>query len=202
MNRFRKLAALSVLFTPVLLGHCGGAAEQFSCSRRPTPTREPDVPYEPSDPKVVAEMIQLAGIGENDLVYDLGCGDGRIVIAAVKRGARGVCVDIDPERIQESRENARRAGVADRITFVTKDLFEVPIADATAVMLFLWPEVNLRLKPKLLQELRPGTRIVSHMHDMGPWKAERVSRVDVRGRSHEVFLWRVAEGIHASPPAP
>src|SRR5690606_30913757 len=95
---------------------------------------------------------------------------GRIVITAVKRyGARGVCVDIDPVRISESRENAQRAGVADRISFLTQDLFETELHDATVVMLFLWPQVNLKLRPKLQRELKAGTHIVSHMHDMGDW---------------------------------
>lgn len=150
------------------------------------------MPYEPSDPKVVAEMIRLAEVGADDVVYDLGCGDGRIVIGAVKeRGARGVCIDIDPERIRESRENARRAGVHERITFLTQDLFQSNITDATVVMLFLWPEVNLRLRPKLLTELSPGTRIVSHMHDMGSWAPDKRSVVNVDGRAHDIFMWIV-----------
>src|SRR5919198_1789665 len=125
-----------------------------------------DVPYVPSPPEVVQRMIELAEIHAGDVVYDLGCGDGRIVIAAVKvPGVRGVCVDIDPERIAESRRNAQAAGVADRVRFVEGDLFKVPIEDATAVTLFLLPDINLRLRPRLLGELRPGTRIVSYIFD-------------------------------------
>jgi SAM-dependent methyltransferase len=109
--------------------------------------------------------------------HDLGCGDGRIVIAAVREtGARGVCVDIDPRRIAESRENARKAGVADRIQFRNEDLFTTEIGTATVVMLFLYPDLNLKLRPRLLAELKPGARVVSHWHDMGdwtPWGARR-----------------------------
>ena len=158
------------------------------------PAREPDVPYDPSPPEVVTEMVRLAAVGPSDVVYDLGCGDGRIVIAAVKRhGARGVCVDIDPERIRESRANARKAGVEDRIRFLTQDLFQTSLTDATVVMLFLWPEINLKLRPKLLRELRPGTRIVSHMHDMGDWRPEETVRVEALSGERPIYLWRVPE---------
>ena len=163
------------------------------------PARAPDVPYEPTPPKVMAEMLRLANVRGTDVVYDLGCGDGRIVIAAVKQsGARGVCVDIDPRRIAESRRNAVRAGVADRITFRTEDLFATRIEDATVVMLFLWPEINLRLRPRLLQELRPGTRIVSHWHDMGDWKPQKSVQVLASGRERPVYLWTIP--AHSEPP--
>ena len=163
------------------------------------PARAPDVPYEPTPPKVMAEMLRLARVRGTDVVYDLGCGDGRIVIAAVKQtGARGVCVDIDPQRIAESRRNAEAAGVADRITFRTEDLFATRIDDATVVMLFLWPEINLRLRPRLLQELRPGTRIVSHWHDMGDWKPQKSVQVIASGRERPVYFWTIP--AHSEPP--
>lgn len=163
------------------------------------PARAPDVPYEPTPPKVMAEMLRLARVRGTDVVYDLGCGDGRIVIAAVKQsGARGVCVDIDPRRIAESRRNAEAAGVADRITFRTEDLFATRIEDATVVMLFLWPEINLRLRPRLLQELRPGTRIVSHWHDMGDWKPQKSVQVLASGRERPVYFWTIP--AHSEPP--
>lgn len=168
------------------------ASSFWSCANKNTKAK-PDVPYEPSPPHVVQAMLRLADVGPDDRVYDLGCGDGRIVIAAVKRGARGFCVDIDPERIGESRENARRAGVSDRITFLTQDLFKTDISDASVVMLFLWPEVNLRLRPKLLRELQPGTRIVSHMHDMDDWQPADLVRVEVEGRARSIYLWRVPQ---------
>jgi ribosomal protein L11 methylase PrmA len=157
------------------------------------------VPYEPTPPKVMAEMLRLARIRPADVVYDLGCGDGRIVIAAIKdSGARGVCVDIDPQRIAESRRNAEGAGVADRISFRTEDLFTTRIEDATVVMLFLWPEINLRLRPRLLRELRPGTRIISHWHDMGDWKPEKSVNVLASGRERPVYYWTVP--AHSEPP--
>ena len=137
-------------------------------------------------------MLGLTRVGSGDVVYDLGCGDGRIVIAAAKqRGARGVCVDIDPQRIAEAEENARIAGVADRIRFLTQDLFQTDIGEASVVMLFLWPEINLRLRPKLLGELKPGTRVVSHMHDMGDWKPARSVRIQATDRERRIYLWTI-----------
>ena len=157
------------------------------------PLRAPDVPYEPSPPAVVRTMIEFGQIQPGHVVYDLGCGDGRVVIAAVRdRGARGVCVDIDPRRIAEAKANAAKAGVADRIRFLNQDLFTTNFSDADVVMLFLWPNVNLSLMPKLQKELRPGTRIVSHEHNMGDWKPERTERVrDDQGRTHPVYLWTI-----------
>jgi len=159
------------------------------------PLHAPDVPYEPSPLEVVSAMLELGNVRANDVVYDLGCGDGRIVIEAVKRhGARGVCIDIDPARIREAQANAERAGTADSIRFVTEDLFESDLSDATVVMLFLWPEVNLRLRPKLERELRPGTRVVSHWHDMGTWAPQRTVEVrPPRGRARPVYLWTIGE---------
>jgi len=123
-------------------------------------------------------------------VYDLGCGDGRIVIAAaIQAGARGVCVDIDPRRIAESRDNARHAGVADRIEFLNQDLLTTDISRASVVMLFLSSDLNLRVRQKLWRELKPGTRVVSHWHDMGDWKAQQVVPVTSGGRERPVYLW-------------
>ncbi len=138
-------------------------------------------------------MIELGQPTAVDVVYDLGCGDGRVVIEAVRRsGARGVCVDLDPQLVRRARANAEAAGVADRIGFRVEDLFVTEIGDASLVMLFLWPEINLRLLPRLLKELRPGTRIVSNMHDMGSFAPERTLQVGWLGkRPHHVYLWRV-----------
>lgn len=159
---------------------------------RERPAREPDVPYEPSSARAIGAMIELGRPGPRDVVYDLGCGDGRVVIEAVKRtGARGVCVELDPKLIRMARENAARAGVAARIGFRIEDLFVTDIRDATVVMLFLWPEINLRLLPKLLKELPPGARIVSNMHDMGSLEPSRVIHLDTEGEPHGVFLWSV-----------
>jgi SAM-dependent methyltransferase len=146
-----------------------------------------DVPYEPSSEEVVRAMLEIARVGKNDLVYDLGCGDGRIVIAAAqKAGARGVGVDLDPVRIKESLENARQAKVGNRVQFFQQDLFQTDIAKATVLMLYLWPEVNLKLRPKLLRELKPGTRVVSHSHDMGSWEPDQTIRTT---DGHRVYFW-------------
>jgi SAM-dependent methyltransferase len=172
-----------------------GAAAAVGCSgNSPAQSaRKPDVPYEPSPPEVVRAMLELARVGKDDVVYDLGSGDGRIVIAAAQAfGARGVGIDIDPQRIAEANENARRAGVTDRVKFVQGDLFTADFSEASVVTLFLWPEVNLRLRPKL-RTLKPGTRIISHVHDMGDWAPEQTIRVKVDGGARErtVYLWTV-----------
>ena len=154
----------------------------------PAPT--PEVRYEPSPPSVVTAMLELAAVGPQDVVYDLGCGDGRIVIEAAKRyGARGVCVDIDPQRIAEARANAAGAGVAERISFRQENLLETELAGASVVTLFLSLDMNLKLKPRLERELASGARIVSHWHRMGDWRPERTISVDEAGRSRQVFLW-------------
>ena len=157
-------------------------------AQKAPPKRAPDVHYEPSSPEVVAEMLKLADVKKGDVVYDLGCGDGRIVIAAAEKfGARGVGIDIDPDRIKEAQENARRAGVTGRVKFRNEDLFEAEIREASVVMLYLFPWVNLKLRPKLWNELRPGTRIVSHSHDMGDWKPEK--EVEVGG--DKIYYWTI-----------
>ena len=139
--------------------------------------KAPDVRYVPTPDGVVIEMLQTARVTQNDTVYDLGCGDGRFVITAAKIfGARGVGVDIDPFRVQESRENARKAGVTDRVRFIEQDLFQTDIGEATVVALYLSADLNLKLRPKLFQELKPGTRILSHEFSMGDWKPDRSGR--------------------------
>jgi SAM-dependent methyltransferase len=149
--------------------------------------RAPDVIFVPTPAPVVSRMMELARVGEGDVVYDLGCGDGRIVVAAAKRGARKVVgVDIDPERVAEARAAVKAAGVGDRARIVEGDLFEQDLSDASVVTLYLLPELNLRLRPKLL-ELKPGTRIVSHAFDMGDWTPEQTAQVD--GKT--VYFWRV-----------
>lgn len=149
-----------------------------------------DVPYVPTKFPVVDEMLNMAGVGKNDVLYDLGCGDGRIVIgAAQKYGARGVGIDLDPERIRESEANASSAGVSDRVKFYTGDLFKADIREATVVSLYLLTTINLRLRPRLLRELRPGARVVSHNFAMDNWKPDASSEVDVDGIRHDVYLW-------------
>lgn len=150
--------------------------------------RLPDIFFLPTPDDVIAAMLKVARVGRRDVVYDLGCGDGRILIAAAKRfGARGVGIDIDPVRIAEARASAARAGVTTLVRFDTQDLFDTDLHDATVVMLYLVTSVNLRLRPKLLAELKPGTRVVSHAFGMGDWAPEQT--LDVGGR--KVFYWTV-----------
>jgi cyclopropane fatty-acyl-phospholipid synthase-like methyltransferase len=153
----------------------------------PQPSRTPDVVYVPTPQPVVDAMLAMAKITDKDVVYDLGCGDGRIPItAATKYGARGVGIDIDPKRIEEANENAKAAGATGKVTFRLADLFESDIHDATVVTLYLLPSLNVRLMPKLQKELKPGTRVVSHSFDMGPsWPPDE--RGEVEGKSY--YLW-------------
>jgi SAM-dependent methyltransferase len=169
----------------------GGVADIGGAQQSPvTPPvlRAPDVAYEPTPMEVVHAMLQLAKVNADDL----GCGDGRIVITAAREfGARGVCVDIDPARIAESRENARQANVIDRIRFLNEDLFATDLGDATVVTLFLSQDLNLKVRPKLQRELKRGARIVSHWHHMGDWKPEETLRIRGDGRVGHVYLWTV-----------
>jgi SAM-dependent methyltransferase len=153
----------------------------------------PEVPYVPTTEEAVQAMLKLADVKKSDVVYDLGCGDGRIVIAAAKQyGARGVGIDINPERIREAKENAKKDAVEGLVRFEENDLFKADFHEATVVTLFLLPKVNLRLRPKLLEELKPGTRVVSNTFDMGDWKADKEQTLDGDadyGLSHKFYLW-------------
>jgi precorrin-6B methylase 2 len=160
------------------------------------PRRDLDVPYVPTTPEAVAAMLKMANIQDTDIVYDLGCGDGRIVIAAAKNfRARGVGIDIDPVRIAEAKENARKAGVENLVRFEENDLFRADIHEATVVTLFLLSSVNLRLRPKLWEELKPGTRVVSNTFTMGDWQPSREATVGSESEaaylSHRLYLWIV-----------
>jgi cyclopropane fatty-acyl-phospholipid synthase-like methyltransferase len=159
----------------------GGAARQD--------LRRPDVPYVPTPQPVVDAMLKLAGVTSSDVVYDLGCGDGRIPItAAQKLGARGVGIDIDPKRIEEANENAKAAGVTDKVRFLNQDLFASDFTEATVVTLYLLPSLNEKLMPKLKAELKPGTRVVSHAFDMGSsWPPDKREEVD--GKT--IYLWTI-----------
>jgi hypothetical protein len=153
--------------------------------------KDPEVPYVPTHERVVAEMLKVAKVGKNDVLYDLGSGDGRIPITAARQfGTRGVGVDIDPARVIEAQANAVKAGVADKVKFMQQDLFETDIKEATVVTLYLLPDVNLRLRPKLLAELKPGTRVVSHNYDMGDWKPLQTITVKVP-EEHTIYYWVV-----------
>ena len=162
--------------------------------------KQPEVPFVPTTPEAVEAMLKLADVKKSDIVYDLGCGDGRIVIAAAKLyGAHGVGIDIDPQRIKEAKENAKKAGVENLVRFEENDLFQADIHEATVVTLFLLSSVNLRLRPKLLQDLKPGSRIVSNTFDMGDWKPEKQQSIDPTSGvedsffSHTFYLWTVPQ---------
>jgi SAM-dependent methyltransferase len=162
----------------------------FAAAQTTHPLRLPEVPYVPTDNPVVEAMLNLAGVKSTDIVYDLGCGDGRIVVLAAKNyGAHGVGVDINPERIRDARANAQRNAVENLVKFEENDLFNADIRDATVVTLYLLPNVNLRLRPKLLKDLKPGTRIVSHSFDMGDWKPDREEVVD----GQRLYLWTIPQ---------
>lgn len=162
------------------------------------PEREPDVPYVPTPEPVVAEMLRLANVKKGDVIYDLGCGDGRIVItAAQKYGTRGVGIDINPERIAEAKANAKKAGVTNLVEFRQQDLFKTKFGEATVVTLYLLPDINVKLRPQLLKQLKPGTRIVSHDFDMGEWKPDKTVQVQGPNREHTLYLWTVPK----QPPA-
>lgn len=149
-----------------------------------------DVPYVPTPKEVVEGMLNLAKVTKNDVVYDLGCGDGRIVItAAEKYGATGIGVDLNPVRIEEARENAKEAGVTKKVTFHEGNLFDFDFSKASVLTLYLLPDVNLKLRPKILKEMKPGSRVVSHAFDMGDWEPDK--QITVAGKT--VYLWIVPE---------
>jgi precorrin-6B methylase 2 len=184
MNLNRRVLLTSFVF-------CGAAAFAQEAA---IPKRTPDVPYVPTPQTVVEAMLKLGEVKKGDVLYDLGSGDGRIVITAAKMfGVKGTGIDINPERIEEAVANAKTEKVTDRVRFLNQDLFEANISDATVVTLYLLPSINLKLRPKLWRDLKPGTRIVSHSFDMGDWEPEK--RIEVDGRY--LYLWRVP----AHPPA-
>ena len=173
-----------------LLGLILLAAHQFAAASEPEPTklkRKLDVWYVATPQEVVDRMLYEAKIRATDVVYDLGCGDGRMVISAAKQfGTRGVGVDLDPARIREARANAKAQGVEQLVTFRVGDMFETDLREATVVMLYLLPELNRRLKPKLFAELRPGARVVSHDFDMGKdWPPDRSVNLGADG----IYMW-------------
>jgi hypothetical protein len=153
-----------------------------------------DVPFVPTPMSVVDKMLEMAEVKGDDVLYDLGSGDGRIPVIAAKRlGTRGVGIDIDPRRIEEANQRAKDEGVTDKVKFIQGDIFKEDFSEATVVTLYLLPDVNLRLKPRLL-EMKPGTRIVSHNYDMGDWKPEKQETVTSdTGSTHYVYFWRVPE---------
>ena len=178
MQRRQFLAGVGALGLSGLLGAQDKGAE----------LRGPDVIFVPTPSDIVDTMLKMAGVTQKDTVYDLGCGDGRIVITAAQRyRARGVGIDIDPERVAEATQNVKKAGVADRVKIIRGDLFEADISAATVVTLYLLTDLNLKLRPKLLRDLKPGTRVVSHAFSMGDWKPERTAEIS----GTTVYLWRI-----------
>lgn len=201
VQRSRALTlALLLLVAPMV----GCAQEQDSSSEAPDDTvttslpelevapsdSEADVPFVESPQPVVDSMLALANVSEDDVVYDLGSGDGRFPITAARTfGARGVGIEIRPELVKEARANAEKAGVADRVEFREGDLFETDLSDATVVTLYLLPSVNLKLRAKLFRDLEPGTRVVSHDFDMDEWEPDTTIEVD----GNRLFLWTIPE---------
>ena len=189
----RKLNSLWVAGVIVTL--CLGLqvrAQDEAASDKPI---KKDVPYVPTPQPVVDRMLEMAQVTKDDVVYDLGCGDGRMVVTAAKKyGARGVGVDIDPQRIKESNENAKSAGVTDKVKFSIKDLFTMEFGEANVLTMYLLPDVNLKLRPKILSDMKPGSRIVSHSFDMDEWKPDGEDEVD----SSTIYFWIVpaqVEGV-------
>ena len=193
-----KMRLLALSFVTFVVGGACGATAAPATTNTPAataqaapqeaPSRRPDVIYVPTPEEVVEAMLQVANVTKNDIVYDLGSGDGRIPVTAAKKyGARGVGIDIDPQRIKEANENVARNNVGDKVKIINADLFATDISEATVVTLYLLPSLNVKLMPKLMKELKPGTRIVSHAFDMGDWKPEK--ELDVNGR--KVYFWTI-----------
>jgi 2-polyprenyl-3-methyl-5-hydroxy-6-metoxy-1,4-benzoquinol methylase len=152
---------------------------------------QPDVIYVPTRQTVVDAMLKVANVKAGDVLYDLGCGDGRIPVSAAKLGARAVCIDIDPRRIAEANENVKKNNVGDRVRVLNQNLFNTDISEATVVSLYLLPSLNLKLRPTLWKTLKPGTRIVSHDFDMGDWKPEQTLNVD----GATVYYWTITPDL-------
>jgi ribosomal protein L11 methylase PrmA len=166
------------------------AAAQPQAQESRATSRSPDVIFVPTPQEVVDEMLKIAGVKKGDVLYDLGSGDGRIPVTAAKKfGVRGVGIDIDPERIREANENAKKNGVANLVQFRNEDLFQANFSEASVVTLYLLPDLNVKLRAKLWKELKPGTRIVSHQFDMGEWKPQK--SVELNGRS--IHFWTIPE---------
>lgn len=190
----RKLNAFWMLAVVVSLGVVAQVRAQDEAAQ---PVKK-DVPYVPTPQPVVDRMLEMAAVTKDDVVYDLGCGDGRMVVTAAKKyGAKGVGVDIDPQRIKESNENAKSAGVTDKVNFSIKNLFDMQFGEATVLTMYLLPDVNLKLRPKILDDMKPGSRIVSHSFDMDDWKPDAEDEVD----SSTIYYWVVPAKVEGSHDA-
>jgi SAM-dependent methyltransferase len=161
--------------------------------------RELDVPYVPTPQTIVDKMLELAAVKADDTVIDLGSGDGRIPITAAKRfGARAIGIDLNPIRVEEAQANAKKSGVENKVQFKEQNLFETDISQATVLTMYLLPKVNLQLRPKIISQLKPGTRVVSHSFDMGDWPAEKTEKVD--GRT--IYFWTVPDCANGKARSP
>ncbi|HEY1289329.1 MAG TPA: class I SAM-dependent methyltransferase [Burkholderiales bacterium] len=179
MKILTTLAAACILATPFPL---------LAQAQKQPATRYPDVIFVPTPQEVVEDMLRLANVQKGDVLYDLGSGDGRIAITAARKyGIKATGIDIDPQRIREASENAKKAGVTSLVQFRQEDLFTADFKDATVITLYLLPDLNVKLRPKLWNELKPGTRIVSHQFEMGAWKPEK--RLESNGRT--IYFWTV-----------
>lgn len=188
MQRSSVLALLLGGALLVGLGPLPGCAQDRDGASAADSTASKDVPYVTTPQRVVERMLAMADVSADDVVYDLGSGDGRFVITAAQQfGARGVGVEIDPQLVEQARAQARLAGVADRVTFRRGNLFDVDLREATVVTLYLEPDLNLRLRPRLLLQLDPGDRVVSHDFGMGAWTPDRVEKMD----GSTLYLWTV-----------
>jgi len=204
MMSLRHVPCLSLLLALLLAGApLTGVAQETDTTGSsslvpglevPSEAQESDVPYVPTPTAVVNRMLEMAEVDSNDVVYDLGSGDGRIVIQAAKRyGARSVGIEIDPDLVRKARQNAKEAGVSDLVEFRQADLFETDISEATVITMYLLPSVNKELRPKLFEELQPGTPIVSHDFDMGEWEPEQTVEMD----GDTVYRWTIPEEVPA-----
>lgn len=174
------MKSVKILMSLMVISVCGGTLLNAQVKTEPKTKEKPvlDVPYVPTRQTVVNSMLKMANVKKGDVLYDLGCGDGRIVVTAAKNfGAIGKGFDIDPQRIEEANANAKKAGVSDKVKFVNANLFDTDLSKATVITMYLLPDVNMKLRPKILA-LKPGTRIVSHAFDMGDWKPDRTEVVD------------------------
>jgi cyclopropane fatty-acyl-phospholipid synthase-like methyltransferase len=159
------------------------------------PQRKPDIGYIPTPQEVVEAMLTLVGVTKDDILYDLGSGDGRVIITAAQQfGTRGVGIDIDPNRIREANENAQQAGVSDRVVFRQQDLFETDFSEATVVIVYLLPHLNIRIRPELFRQLKPGTRVVSHDFDMGEWQPNRIMQIQ-KPEESTLYYWVIGSQI-------
>jgi predicted O-methyltransferase YrrM len=208
LQRIFKLAAIGAIaasfgivsssllaqFDPQVRAQSTQEATQEAAPQTENEQRQPDAPFVPTPQAVVDEMLKMAKVQKGDMIYDLGSGDGRIPITAAKEyGARGVGIDIDPKLVQAATENAKQAGVSDLVEFRQQDLFKANFSDATVLTLYLFPEMNAKLRPQMLKQLKPGTRIVAHDFAIEGWKPDRIVEVKGPSRTHTLYYWVIPE---------